>query len=138
MSDPIAGRGALFHEPPVFASARAPAGRRRNADATEVAINALRSEVAGNVQAAATAARETAAGLWSRAMATAVVPDGVPVTSRMLAEAARSVALTGECLYWFGDDLSFVRAARDDVWGPADPAQCGTGCASTHRSRTSR
>ena len=98
------------------------------ADATDLAVQAILNAVTGaSVQTWAAAAVECAAGLWSRALSTATVPDGIPVGPRWLAEAGRDLARRGECLYLVdiaaGGRLRLLRADSRDVWGDGpDPA----------------
>ena len=98
------------------------------ADATDLYIDAMIGAVgASTVSTWAAGAVEIAAGLWSRALSTAAVPDGIPVGPRMLAEIGRDLARHGECLYLADvaprGRLRLLRADSRDVWGDGpDPA----------------
>ena len=98
------------------------------ADATDMYIDVLTAAVgAGTVSTWAAGAVEIAAGLWSRALSTAAVPDGIPVGPRMLAEIGRDLARHGECLYLADvaprGRLRLLRCHSRDTWGDGpDPA----------------
>ena len=98
------------------------------ADATDLYIDAMIGAVgASTVSTWAASAVEIAAGLWSRALSTADVPDGIPVGPRMLAEIGRDLARHGEAVYLLdiaaGGRLRLLRCDTRDVWGEGpDPA----------------
>ncbi len=82
-----------------FGIADGPAPEVR-ADATDLYIDVLTAAVgATTVSTWAAAAVEIAAGLWSRALSTADVPDGIPIGPRLLAEIGRDLARHGEAVY---------------------------------------
>lgn len=96
-------------------------------DATGLAIDALLSAVTGgSVQSWTAGAVETAAGLWSRALATATVA-GAPVGAPWLAQVGRDLARQGEAIYLADvartGGLRLLRADVSDVDGDGpDPA----------------
>ena len=98
------------------------------ASATDMYVDVLTAAVgAGTVSTWAAGAVEIAAGLWSRALSTAAVPDGIPVGPRMLAEIGRDLARHGECLYLADvaprGRLRLLRCHSQDTWGDGpDPA----------------
>ena len=98
------------------------------ASATDMYVDVLTAAVgAGTVSTWAAGAVEIAAGLWSRALSTADVPDGIPVGPRMLAEIGRDLARHGECLYLADvaprGRLRLLRCHSRDTWGDGpDPA----------------
>ena len=98
------------------------------ASATDMYVDVLTAAVgAGTVSTWAAGAVEIAAGLWSRALSTAAVPDGIPVGPRMLAEIGRDLARHGECLYLADvaprGRLRLLRCHSRDTWGDGpDPA----------------
>ena len=107
--------------------ARGPAPEVR-ADASALAVQSIIAAATGaSVRTWAAGAVECAAGLWARALATADVPDGVPVGPSWLAEAARDLARHGEAVYLLDvaprGRLRLLRATSVDVWGDGpDPA----------------
>ncbi len=69
-------------------------------DATDLAIDTLLASITGtSVSTWAAGAVEIAAGLWSRALSTATIPAGAPITSSWLAEVGRDLARLGEVVY---------------------------------------
>ena len=107
-----------------------PAPRRTEirTDATAQLIGALTTAAAGGaVRTWAAGAVECAAGLWARALSTAVVePDGV-VGAAWLAEAGRDLARHGDACYLLDvasrGRLRLLRATITDTWGDGpDPA----------------
>ena len=95
-------------------------------DATYQLIDALTTSLTGtSVQTWAAGAVETAAGLWSRGLATADVGDA-PIGPAWLAEVGRDLARQGQAVYLVdvaGDGRTRLsRAYTTDVWGDVDPA----------------
>lgn len=71
--------------------------------------------------------RRCAAGLWSRALSAAAVPDGIPIGPRWLAEVGRDLARHGEAVYLLdiaaGGRLRLLRCDTRDTWGEGpDPS----------------
>jgi len=117
--------------------------QRAGTSYTDLAVRAaLQRAVGGDKDPSLTAAVQTAAGIWARAMAAAVVSPATlataAVTPAVLHCIGRDLVLAGESLWRFdGMPPRLMRPSDYDLVGGADPATWRYRCTYSGPSRTS-